>query len=286
MFSSYLPSSEIGSHSVFNPNKSSTYKNYTGASFNIAYGDGSGAEGFVGYDTVNIGGAVVKHQAVELATSVSSAFVSDTESDGLVGLAFSSINSVSPVAQNTFFANIMSSLEQPVFTVTLDQDGSGEYEFGTIDTSKYTGDLTFTTIDQSAGYWQFDSMSYSVGGNVTNRTSASAAIADTGTSLLLMDDEVVEAYYGQVTGAKNDDSIGGWVYSCSADLPDLEVAVGSYMAKLPGANMTYTSVSSSLCYGGLQSNSGSGLQIFGDMLLAQQFTVFHGEALLGMAAKA
>jgi len=45
----------------------------------------------VGTDTVKIGGTTVTGQAVELAKQVSSTFVSDS-SDGLVGLAFSSIN--------------------------------------------------------------------------------------------------------------------------------------------------------------------------------------------------
>lgn len=45
----------------------------------------------MGTDTVKIGGTTVTGQAVELAKQVSSTFVSDS-SDGLVGLAFSSIN--------------------------------------------------------------------------------------------------------------------------------------------------------------------------------------------------
>jgi len=63
----------------------------SGATWNISYGDGSGASGLVGTDTVTIGKTVVTKQAVELANKVSSTFVSDT-SDGLVGLAFGGIN--------------------------------------------------------------------------------------------------------------------------------------------------------------------------------------------------
>ncbi|KAL1303538.1 hypothetical protein AAFC00_006911 [Neodothiora populina] len=288
VFSSYLSKAEIGEHSVYDPSKSSSFSNYTGASFSISYGDGSGAKGNVGYDTVDIGGATVQKQAIELATSVSQAFVDDADSDGLVGLAFPSINSVKPNPQNTFFTNIMDELEQPLFTVDLDADGSGTYEFGVIDSSKYTGEIVFTAIDTSSGYWQFDSPKYSIGGTVKTRSNGSPAIADTGTSLLLLDPAVVEDFYSQVDGAFEDDSVGGYTYPCSAKLPDFAVSIGDeYMAKLTGAELTYAQVSQDTCFGGIQSNGGSGLQIYGDVLLQQQFVVFHGkEGLLGMADKA
>ncbi|KAK6007624.1 hypothetical protein QM012_004438 [Aureobasidium pullulans] len=288
VFSTALTSAEIGQHSAFNPSKSSTYKELDGYSFSLSYGDGSGAAGVVGTDTVDIGGATVTRQAIELATSVSSAFVSDADSDGLVGLAFSTLNSVSPTPQKTFFDNIMSELAQPVFTASLDLDGSGTYEFGTIDSSKFTGDLEFTPVNAASGFWQFDSSCYSIGGKTYNRTNATPAIADTGTSLLLLDPEVVQAYYSQVPSANYDSTVGGYTYDCSENLPDFAVAVGdNYMANIPGSGITFSPVDSKTCFGGIQSNSGSDVQIFGDALLKHHFVVFHGESnLLGMAAKA
>ncbi|KAH0174936.1 acid protease, partial [Aureobasidium melanogenum] len=288
VFSTALSSSEIGQHSAFNPSKSSSYQELQGYSFSLSYGDGSGAAGVVGTDTVDIGGATVTRQAIELATSVSSAFVSDADSDGLVGLAFSNLNSVSPTPQKTFFDNIMSELAQPVFTACLDLDGSGTYEFGTIDSSKFMGDLQFTPVNAASGFWQFDSSCYSIGGKTYNRTNASPAIADTGTSLLLLDPEVVQAYYSQVPSASYDSTVGGYTYDCSENLPDFAVAVGeSYMANIPGSGITFSPVDSKTCFGGIQSNSGSDVQIFGDALLKHHFVVFHGESnLLGMAAKA
>ena len=63
-----------------------------GAQFSISYGDGSGAAGTVGTDVVTIGGVSVQNQAVELANKVSQSFVQDVNTDGLVGLAFSKLN--------------------------------------------------------------------------------------------------------------------------------------------------------------------------------------------------
>jgi aspergillopepsin I len=84
-------------HNVFTASKSSTFKSLSGYSWSIQYADGSGASGTVGTDTVTIGSTTVRNQAVELATKVSSSFVSDG-SDGLVGLAFSNINTgLSPI---------------------------------------------------------------------------------------------------------------------------------------------------------------------------------------------
>lgn len=258
-----------------------------GATFNIAYGDGSGAAGIVGTDTVKIGDATVTTQAVELATAVSSSFVSDADSDGLVGLGFSNINSVQPTSQKTWFDNIMNDLEQPLFTADLSVKGASTYEFGTIDTSKYTGELSTVAIDSSNGYWEFQSNTYSIGGQTYKSTSSSPAIADTGTSLVLVDPHVVAAYYAQISGAQNDDSVGGYVYPCNADIPAFGMGIGDFMAMVPSASVTFAEVDSSTCFGGIQSNGGSGLQIYGDVMFENNFVVFNGgNVSLSIAAKA
>jgi hypothetical protein len=92
VFSSETPSSESAGHTVYNPSRSSTAQELTGATWNITYGDGSSSSGNVYTDTVTVGGTTVTNQAVELAEQVSSQFQQDTDSDGLLGLAFSSIN--------------------------------------------------------------------------------------------------------------------------------------------------------------------------------------------------
>lgn len=63
-----------------------------GYTWSIRYGDGSGAGGEVYTDTVNVGGTSVTGQAVEVATQVSGQFQKDVDSDGLLGLSFSSVN--------------------------------------------------------------------------------------------------------------------------------------------------------------------------------------------------
>lgn len=92
VFSSELSSSQSRGHSIYDPTKSSTSKELSGATWNISYGDGSGASGNVYTDTVDVGGTTVTSQAVELAETISAQFQQDQDNDGLLGLAFSSIN--------------------------------------------------------------------------------------------------------------------------------------------------------------------------------------------------
>jgi len=114
-----------------------------------------------------------------------------------------------------------------------------------------------------------------------------AAIADTGTSLLMIQDDIVSAYYGQVTGSSNSQSDGGYVFPCSAKLPDLTISIGGYNAVVPGSFVNYAPASASgSCFGGIQSAGQQGFSIFGDIFLKAQFVVFDNNGpRLGFAPK-
>lgn len=257
-------------------------------SWDIQYGDGSGASGTVGFDTVDVGGATATRQAVELATVVSSAFVSDENNDGLLGLAFGKINTITPTQQKSFFENIADQLDEKLFTADLDVDASGTYEFGKLDSSKYQGELYTTPIDNGRGFWEFPSNSYSIGGKVSQSSTGSPAIADTGTSLIMVDDEVAKAFYSQIQGASMDSSQGGYTYPCDADVPSfgVEIGDGGFMATINGSDIEYARIGGGTCFGGVQGNSGQGIQIYGAVLLKQYFAVFNfGDMTFGLAQK-
>jgi len=253
----------------------------TGSTFNISYGDGSFASGPVGVDTVDIGGATVAAQAIGLPDDVASTFVTNTNSNGLVGLAFSSLNTIKPNPQKTFFANVMPDLAQPVFTAQLKSNSAGAYEFGTIDDSAFTGTLSTAAVDSSNGFWEIDSTSAVVQGQ-TISVAGGTAILDTGTSLMLVDDSVEVGYWDNVDGAQVNEEAGGVIFPCNADLPDIQVAIGNNLATVSGSNLNFASVGTdsqtgdSYCFGGLQSNQGLSFSIYGDVFFRSQFVVFNG----------
>jgi hypothetical protein len=243
VFNTQLSETAQTGHQVYDPTKSSTFQFLTGETFSITYGDGSGAKGNVGMDTVDIGGATFTSQAIEMATAVSNSFIQDTNSNGLVGLGFSKLNTVKPTQQKTFFDNVLPSLPEPVFVADLRQDEVGSYEFGAIDSTRFQGELTWAPVDTASGFWQFSSSKFAIGGGNTLNAIGGTAIADTGTTLMLVNPAVVNAYWGQVGGAVNDAKQGGIVFPCDAVLPDLEVDVGGvYMAKIEGKFMNFAKV--------------------------------------------
>lgn len=288
VFNTQLRPQATTGHTLFDPTKSDTFQMLSGASFLVSYGDGSGAEGNVGTDTVNIGGATVTKQAIELATAISTTFVQDTMSNGLVGLAFSELNTVKPQKQKTFFDNVIPSLAEPLFTADLRPNATGAYEFGRIDTTKFTGQMTWIPVNTTQGFWQFSSTKFAVGTGATTTADANGqAIADTGTTLLLVNMKIATAYYSQVQGAANQQKLGGFTIPCDAQLPDLMLDVGGqYMAKIKGSDINFgapVDQTNTVCFGGLQGTT-SDLQIFGDVFFKSQFVAFNGgNNTLGMA---
>ncbi|KAK0621950.1 penicillopepsin [Bombardia bombarda] len=284
VFNTQLSAKSTTGHQVYDPTQSSTFKMIQGAKFSISYGDGSGAAGNVGTDTVEIGGVVVENQAVELATAVSASFVQDVQNNGLLGLAFSQLNTVKPQQQKTFFDNVLPSLAEPVFTADLRKDAAGAYEFGRIDTTKFTGDMAWIPVNTTNGFWQFATSGFAVDGGAVAATATAQAIADTGTTLMLVSQEVADGYYSQVEGAVNNEQVGGFIFPCDAVLPDLQVDVGGiYTATIKGDDINFAPVQDNTCFGGVQPTT-SELQIWGDIFFKSQFVAFNaGNNTLGMA---
>lgn len=155
---------------------------------------------------------------------MSAQFTSDQNLDGLLGLSFSVLNTIRPTQQLTWFDNVKENLAAPLFCADLRRAEAGSYDFGYIDTSAYTGDIHYTEIDNSQGFWMMSADGYAIGGGETTNTAVTG-IADTGTTLLLVQDSLVEAYYAEVPGAELSRYYGAYVFPCDANLPDFSLII-------------------------------------------------------------
>ena len=294
MFSTELPKATItaagNSHTIYNPKQSSTYQVTKGASWKISYGDGSSASGTVGTDNVTIGGLTITKQTIELAKTLSTEFASGA-GDGLLGLAFSNINTVTPGPAHTPVENMISqsdiSASEELFTANLgswrdanDPDGGESfYTFGYIDQAPLQAagvtEPYYTPVDKSQGFWMFASASASVNGQTVDRTG-NTAIADTGTTLALVDDATCKAIYAAIPGATYDSSQQGYVFpsSVTADqLPVVTFAVGDQQFAVQKEDLAFADAGNGNVYGGIQSRGDMTFDILGDTFLKSIYAV-------------
>lgn len=161
-----------------------------------------------------------------------------------MGLAFSKINTVKPQQQKTFFDTIKNDLALPVLAANLKKNASGFYAFGEIDNTAFQGNLSSVPVDNSNGFWQFNSPQFAIGsGQPQANAGASPAIADTGTTLLIVDNAVAEAYYATVQGAAFDNTQGLFTFPCNSQLQDLSVAAGNnYMARIDKSLLNFEQI--------------------------------------------
>ncbi|KAK6423427.1 hypothetical protein LTR95_016538 [Oleoguttula sp. CCFEE 5521] len=286
VWSTELPSATTKNatgHTIFNPTKSSTFEK-TASTWKISYGDGSSASGDVGTDTVNIGGLIIKQQAVELAKTLSSSFASG-QGDGLLGLAFGTINTVTPKPVATPVENMIAQDDikpgEELFTAFLSQPTADSfYTFGFIDQDSLAGQTpAYAPVDNSQGFWMFDSASANLNGETIAR-SGNKAIADTGTTLCLIDDDTLAKIYGTIPGAMIDSTQQGWVFpkSTPADsLPSVGFAVGDAVFYVQKEDLAFQDLNdgSGNVFGGIQSRgSGQDFDILGDVFLRGVYAIF------------
>lgn len=236
-------------------------------------------------DRVQIGATSVNHQAVEAAVRVSRDISSDSFSSGILGMANSRANTVRPTPQRTYIDNVKDDLALPLFTANLQKRRPGNYNFGYIDDSEYTGRIQYAEIDRFSSFWKVSVSGYQVGDDDYEQHRWNGVV-DTGTSLLLAPDSIVDSYYDGLPGSGVDETMGMMVYPCSADPPDFRFGIGPYRGVVPGEYMNYGHINQTHCFGGMQTSRGIGFAVLGDVLLKAQFVVFdYGSARVGFANK-
>ncbi|KAI8989890.1 aspartic peptidase domain-containing protein, partial [Trametes punicea] len=286
VWSSALSQASSG-HNIYDPHKSSTAKKAAGT-WNITYGDGSSASGNVYTDIVTVADIAIEGQAVELAEKVSSSFLQDSGNDGLLGLAWPSLNMVQPQPVATPVENMINQnlINPPVFTVKLSRDDEGSfYSFGYIDPSVTSNPITYTDVDNSQGFWQVQSKTWTINGQ-TMENPGGTAILDTGTTLMLVPDEMVEAIYSSIEGSVYDDQQGGYKYPSDATIPDVAFAIGNNLYKLNSQDFGFDDLGDGYTVGGIQSCGTLPFSIFGDTMLKSLYVVFNqGDQTVGIAQR-
>ncbi|KAF7720523.1 hypothetical protein EC973_007837 [Apophysomyces ossiformis] len=260
---------------LFDPDKSSTYRK-DGTPWLVEYGnenDLNWALGIVGYDTVNLGGVAIKNQAIELAQDESGGFQGGPN-DGLFGLAFDRLLSVSGI--KTPIDNLVSQnlISKPIFGVFLGEKtsgGGGEYVFGGYDESHIDGPLKTIPIDNSDGYWGINIDGTTIGGK--SISSSFSGILDTGTTLLLLPSDVFQ----NVADAYGSKHVGGGTYTIPCDtsgLEPLKFSIGGAEFQIPPESLNFDKRGDQ-CIAGF--SNGGNAAIFGDVFLKNYYVIFNQE---------
>ncbi|KAH9906622.1 acid protease [Xylariomycetidae sp. FL2044] len=278
-------------HNVFDPKASETWKKLKGLAWKIEYGDGSNASGSCGKDVLDIGGLKIKNQCIEIAEKMSAQFAKST-GDGLLGLAWSKINTVTegddPEPQSTPVENMIKQEDIPkdaelftsAFYSSRDKKAKSFYTFGYIDqdlvkSSKQA--IHWAEVDKSQGFWMFKSESASLDGEKLDQ-AGNTAIADTGTTLALMGDETVDALYKKIPGATYDYLNQGYIFpiDTSVDqLPEFKVAVGDKEFVIQKEDLAFAPTDDGKSwYGGVQSRGMQPFDILGDTFLKSCYCIW------------
>ena len=133
----------------------------------------------------------------------------------------------------------------------------------------------YADVDKSQGFWQIQSTSATINGETISR-SGNTSIMDTGTTLCLVDDNLVDAVYKAIPGAKYDQSNQGYVFPSNTsadDLPDVQLEIGDTIVVFQKEDLGFADAGNGMVYGSIQSRGSMDMDIYGDAVLKAMYAV-------------
>jgi len=278
VYSTLMKDGSAGNHSVYDPTKSSTAVT-TQDSWEVQYNDGTVVNGVVFYDTVTVGGITITNQAVQAAV-VATGRILINPSDGVLGLS-PAPNRIVPDVVPTTLDNLSNNSEMGarLFTCALTRpnEPAGFFTFGYIDTELVGSDTpVYTPASSVHGYWEFASEFAEINGERVDRTG-NTAYADTGTTLILIADDLLPLIYGPI-GGFFDDYYQGWIFPSNvlvSDIPTVVLPVGNGVVTLnQGDLITTIAQNETYVYGSIQSRGNTTFDVFGDYWLRNIYAIW------------
>ncbi|KAF7321189.1 Aspartic protease [Mycena chlorophos] len=202
----------VGSGTKYNPGSTATD---TRDSFSVEYGSGS-ASGTEYTDNVGIGGLTISKQSIGDASKTSEF----QGVDGIVGFGPVDLTEDTVSGQNTVPTVMQNLLSQGLISTNVlgvsfapesgsdDDDTNGELALGGVDSSKYSGTLSYvstTSASPYSEYWGITVSSTTYNGKSIG--SSASAIVDTGTTLIYIPTATYNTFSSD-TGGKTDSSSG------------------------------------------------------------------------------
>lgn len=248
-------------HKIFNTAESSTAVDQH-QTFSIEFADGTTVSGEIFEDTVTLAGLTATGQAVVAASQYSTGFdLADFPPDGLMGMAFQSIANTgdSPVIMTLISQG---QTTESVYGVTL-LDNGGELFIGGTDTTAFTGSLTNAPLITTPAFWEISVAGASVG-NTRVVTRAQDAIVDTGTTLLIVDNNSANEIFARIPGAASAARTVGegfFTIPCN-NIPNdvtIDIAGKSFTVSADTLNFGELEAGSNECVAGIMGDSSEGM---------------------------
>ncbi|KAJ3554025.1 hypothetical protein NM688_g3316 [Phlebia brevispora] len=271
----------------FDPSESSTFVD-GGETSTIIFATGVGVDPVIGdnweltlrtaKDTVTVGEFSIPNVSLLLITDQTAPFAPDP---------FSGIQGMSPMATG-FFEGLVEQGLPSLFGLFLTPKsvGNAELTLGGVDTTKFTGDITFASLfEASSGAWQLRSPSISVNGKTNSALKKTRTfIFDSGTSNVVMPQADTEAIYALISPDIQPFSgeAGTYGIACS-QISSLPANIGITFTSQQGAQFVLTIPSSELSVGPFRSdpticqtliNAMEGFFIVGGSLLKHYYSAW------------
>ncbi|WVQ83326.1 hypothetical protein IAT38_005465 [Cryptococcus sp. DSM 104549] len=277
---------------------STTSLNMT-TSFAIEYGSGT-ASGSLFQDLVTLGGYSVASQTFAACDVVSTGLLSSGVS-GIMGLSWQALaySKATPwwitLAKSTswsdpLFAFYLSRYRNVAGASATETDG-GYATFGYLDSSLYSGDITYVSVGSSPQYWQIEMDSATMQGSAISLGSSNMVAIDTGTTLIGGPESIVASIYAKIPGSSRmtGSYSSYYQYPCNTSV-DFEVTFGGFTITITDQDFNLGKYSSdtSMCTGAVYvqalSSSSPVQWIVGDAALKNTYTVFrYSPAAVGFA---